>query len=158
MSNMSKYFLALAGLLIMSGLALAQGMAMANGPLPEVDVKKATDALIFGISSVNWLFICAGGGLIVILALRYLLLPRLKGKPLAIAACVLIAVASALTTLILSPADWMGAIMIGIGAGIAAGKAWDLIPDSWTKAFNSLVEKKADKRAAKKAAKRANGG
>ncbi len=130
-------------------------IALAQGPLPEVDATKATEALVLGISTVSWVLICSGAGLLIIMLLRYLLLPRLKGKPLAIASCVLIGIAASATTLILSPDKWMEAIMVGVAAGMSAGNAWNLIPDGWTKAFNKFIKTKADKKAAKK---RANGG
>jgi len=94
--------------------------------------------------------ICSGAGLIVIMLLRYLLLTKLTGKPLAIASCVLIAIGASATALLLSPTDWVEAIGAGISAGMIAGSAWDLIPDSWTKAFNKIVKAKDDKKVAKK--------
>ncbi len=119
-------------------------IALAQGPLPEVDVKKATDTLILGISTVNWMFICSGGGLVLIWLLRLILLPKLKGKPLAIASCVLIGIAASLVTLIASPTDWINSIMIGVSAGMIAGKAWDLIPDKLTDLANKPIKKRAN--------------
>jgi len=127
-------------------LAIACLAWIDGGPLPEVDLEKAGDALITGISTVDWILICSGGGLIVIWLLRFLLIPKLTGKPLAITSCVLIGVASSATTLIAMPGDWLSAIKVGVVAGIAAGKAWDLIPEKVT----DFAEKPIKKRAAKK--------
>ena len=129
---------------VMILMALACLAWAGDGPLPEVDPKEAANALINGISHGGWILICSGGGLLVIWLLRLLLIPKLTGKPLAITSCVLIGIATVGTTLITSPTDWLNAIMLGVAAGLAAGKAWDLIPEAMTDAAEKPIKKRAN--------------
>jgi len=117
-------------------------LAQTAGPAPEVNIKEATDALIAGISAANWVLICAGGGLIVVLALRYVLLPKLTGKALALVSCALIAVAAACIPLIADPTKWLEAIGAGLAAGLAAGKLWDVLPNWLTDILEKSIKAK----------------
>lgn len=134
---MRKRFL-IVGLTTMalSTLALAQ-----DGPLPDVDPGAAAKTLFEGISAGAWILMCGGGGLVLIYLLRLLLLPNLKGKALAITSTALIGLAALLTSK-LAGADWLSAVGVGFGAGLAAGKAWDLIPDAVTTAAEKPIKKR----------------
>jgi len=124
--------------MLLLGLMLLSIVAWAGGPMPDVDPKKAGDALILGMSGGVWLLVAAGGGLIVIWLLRLLLLPNLKGKALAWTSSILIGLASFGTTIVAAPDKWIEAIAVGVGALLSAAKAWDLL--TATKVGNAVMK------------------
>ena len=134
----------LAGLV---GIAVAQEAATttdtvaATGPMPEIDPGVASKTLIDGIGARNWTLILAAGGLVLMYLVRLIVLPRLKGKGLSITSTVIIGLAAMCTSLV-AGADIMSSIGIGLTAGLAAGKAWDLIPEKITDAAEKSIKKK----------------
>lgn len=117
-------------------------ISLADGPLPEIDPSAAGHALERGITSSGIILICAGAGLILMWILRLTLLPNLKGKALAWASTILIALVSGATVLTVTPTGWMNAIGAAITAGLAAAKAWDLLPESVKAAAKKPIEKR----------------
>lgn len=127
MYRLDKWML---GLLSAMALLVMCAVAFAQGPMPEVDPKEAGDTLMGGIGAGAWVLIVAGAGLLVVWLLRLVLLPNLSGKALAWASTILIGAAGAFAPLATNPDAWLEAIFAGVAAGLAAGKAWDLIPET----------------------------
>lgn len=142
--------LLIVGLLLMvvsmlglAGIALAQDPAtpVVAGPMPDIDPGSSTGKLIEGIGARNWTLILAAGGLVLMYLARLIILSRLTGKALSITSTVIIGLAATCTSLV-AGADIMSSIGIGLTAGLAAGKAWDLIPDTVTKKMEQPIKKK----------------
>lgn len=128
------------------GIAVAQDAAApaadaVTGPMPEIDPGASAGKLIEGIGARNWTLILAAGGLVLMYLVRLIILPRLKGKGLSITSTVIIGLAAMCTSLV-AGADLMSSIGIGLTAALAAGKAWDLIPDKITDAAEKSIKKK----------------
>jgi len=140
MKKLGSMLFVAVSLVLVSAFAWAQ-----EGPLPDVDPQAAGESLIQGISTGAWILIAAGAGLIVIWLLRLLLLPKLTGKALGITSTVLIAVATFGTTILMAPGQWLEAVMAAVTAGLAAGKAWDLIPEAVTDKMEKSIKKRANK-------------
>jgi len=117
-------------------------LMLADGPLPDIDPSAAGHALERGISSQGIVLICAGAGLVLMWILRLTLLPNLKGQALAWTSTILIALASGATVLTVTPTGWMNAIGAAITAGLAAAKAWDLLPKSLKAAAKKPIKKR----------------
>lgn len=124
----------------MAGIALAQEPAVA-GPMPDIDPGSSTGKLIEGIGARNWTLILAAGGLVLMYLARLIVLSRLTGKALSITSTVIIGLAATCTSLV-AGADIMSSIGIGLTAGLAAGKAWDLIPDAVTEKMEQPIKNK----------------
>lgn len=120
-------------------------LLLSQEPMPDVNIKEAVDTLIGGISTGAWILIAAGGGLVLVWALRLFLLPKLTGKALAIVSTCLIAVAATGTALIANPSMWLEALGAGLAAGLVAGKMWDVLPDWLTDALEKQIKVKREK-------------
>lgn len=129
---------------VMATLALVAVAAVAwcQGPMPDVDPKEAGEHLMGGISSGAWVLIVAGAGLLVVWLLRLVLLPNLSGKALAWASTILIGAAGAFAPLANNPKAWLEAIFAGVAAGLAAGKAWDLLPEAAKEKAKAPIKKR----------------
>lgn len=121
------------------------------GPLPEVDPKVASDTLMESLKTGAVLLAVIAGGILVIYFLNLFLIPNLRGKAKAVVATILIGAAAALSYLQLNSADWVQAILVGLGAGFSAGKLWDLFPEKAKEKMKKPIKLKRAKKLRDKA-------
>jgi len=136
MKRIVTWTLTIAGLLLLAGWALAQ-----EGPLPDVDPTAAGEGLMGAISSGAVVLAVMFGGMLLVYLLTLFLVPNLRGKAKAITATVLIGVLGFFSHKV-AGADWLSAAIAGVMEGMAAGKAWDLLPENTKDKVKKPVRKK----------------
>jgi hypothetical protein len=125
MIQAAALFVGLAVLVAFAGIAWAQ-VAPAEQPIdPTVMGNKLVDA----ISGKEWGLALGAGLMLLIWFLRLFVLKALNTKVLPWISVCLGAIGAFAAAMIVAPAGWLGAIMAGIQAGLAAAGTWGLMPD-----------------------------
>lgn len=136
---MTRYLIAVVALLFMAGFALAQGM-----PGPEIDPGAAGKGLVGAITGGQWGLVIGFGVMLIVWILRVFVWPNVNPKALPWIAIAIASLGTFSVAMASDPSKWLGALIAGVQAGLAAAGTWGVMPGKIKKATEKAVAKRAN--------------